>query len=81
MTQPTILLLLHIFVAMVTFFTEPLPSNIHIQTPRLIGGIYEVHHSDGLGCHDIHTEFHKDWFRHSKIDKGGFTDTHSMVIS
>jgi hypothetical protein len=35
-----------------------------------MGGIYEVCHWDGLRCHDIHTKFHKDWFRHSK-----FTDT------
>jgi hypothetical protein len=37
-------------------FTEPLPSNdrgIHIQTLRLMGGIYKVRHWDGLGCHDL----------------------------
>jgi tRNA 2-selenouridine synthase SelU len=27
----------------------------------------------GLRYHDIDTEFHKDGFRHSKVD-GGFTD-------
>jgi hypothetical protein len=35
-------------------FTKSLPSNdrrTHIQTHRLMGGIYEVHHPDGLGCH------------------------------
>jgi hypothetical protein len=21
----------------------------------------------------VHTKFHKDWFRHSKVDKGGYT--------
>jgi hypothetical protein len=46
-------------------FTKPLPSNdrIHIQTHRLMGGIYEVRRSDVLSSHDIHTKFHKDWFR------------------
>jgi hypothetical protein len=34
---------------------------------------------DGLRYHDIHAKFHKDWFRHSKVDGGGYTDT--MVIS
>jgi hypothetical protein len=43
-TCPTTLLLLCVFVAAVTFFTEPLPSNdmgIDIQTQDLMGGIYE----------------------------------------
>jgi hypothetical protein len=30
--------------------------------------------TDGLGCHDIHAKFHKDWFRHSKVVRG---DTHA----
>jgi hypothetical protein len=30
----------------------------------------------------MHTKFHKDWFRHSKINKGGFTDTqHDDIIN
>jgi hypothetical protein len=33
----------------------------------LMGGIYEVCSWDGLRCHKIHM-FHKDWFRHSKVD-------------
>jgi hypothetical protein len=55
-------------------FTGPLPSNdrgIHIQIHRLMGGIYEVRRSDGLRCHDTHTKFHKDWFRHSNVNGGG----------
>jgi hypothetical protein len=28
-------------------------------------GIYEVQCYDGLRWHDIHTEFHDDWFRYS----------------
>jgi hypothetical protein len=61
-----------------TSFTEPLPSNnwgIHIQTHRWMRGIYELRRWDGLSCHDIHTKFHKDWFRHSNIDGGGGGDT------
>jgi hypothetical protein len=33
----------------------------------LLGRIYELHHSDGLRGHDIHTKFHKDQFRCSKV--------------
>jgi hypothetical protein len=66
-------------------YTEPLPSNnrviftepllisdreVHIYTHRLTGGIYEVRRSDDLTCRDIHTKFYKDWFSHSKVDKG-----------
>jgi hypothetical protein len=53
-------------------FTEPFPSNdrgIHIQTHRLIGGIYEVHQADGLRCHDIHKNFSEVWFMHSEVDR------------
>jgi hypothetical protein len=46
-----------------------------------MGGIYKVCHSDGLSCHDIHMKFHKDWFRHSKIDKGGDSQKHRMEIA
>jgi hypothetical protein len=28
-----------------------------------------------IRCHDIHTKFHKDWFRHLKLT-GGDTETH-----
>jgi hypothetical protein len=24
----------------------------------------------GVMFHDMHTKFHKDWFRHSKVDRG-----------
>jgi hypothetical protein len=52
-------------------FTEPLPSNhkggIHIQTRRLIGGIYKIQCWDGLRNHDMHTKFHKNCFKHSKV--------------
>jgi hypothetical protein len=26
-------------------------------------------------CRDINTEFHKDWFRHSKVDRERYTGT------
>jgi hypothetical protein len=54
-------------------FTDPLPSTdrgIHVQTYRLMGGIYEVCRWNRLRCHDMHTEFHKDWYRHSKVNWG-----------
>jgi hypothetical protein len=95
--RPTIPLLLHVFNATGTClpshclamkggicFTKPLPSNnrrLHIQTYRLMGDIYEVHHSDGLRCRDIHTKSHKDWFRHSKVNRVGFKDTETACKS
>jgi hypothetical protein len=70
MTRQTVLLLLRVFVAAGTC----LPSSclatkwrIHIQTHRLMGGIYKVRRWDGLRCHDKYAKFHKDWFRHSNI--------------
>jgi hypothetical protein len=65
------------------FCTEPLPSNnrgIHIQTQRLMGGIYEAHRWDGLRCHDIHTKFRNDWFRHSKIDREWWSHKPTFLI-
>jgi hypothetical protein len=71
--RPTVLLLLHVFVAMgmclpsccLTMkgglhFTKPLPSDDRMDT-----------HTDTLidgRCHDISTKFHKDWFMHSKVN-------------
>jgi hypothetical protein len=43
---------------------------------RLMGGIYEIHYWDELKCHDIHTDLHKDWFRHSKVGGGIYIQTH-----
>jgi hypothetical protein len=43
---------------------------IHRQTHRPMGGIYEVRRWDGLRYRDMHTKFHKDWFRHSNLDRG-----------
>jgi hypothetical protein len=37
-----------------------------MQAHTLMGGTYEVRRWDELRCHDIHTKFYKDWFRHSK---------------
>jgi hypothetical protein len=36
----------------------------------LKGRIYEVRPFGWLRCHDIHTKFYRDWFRHSKVVKG-----------
>jgi hypothetical protein len=38
----------------------------------LMGGIYELRRLDGVMCQDIrvHTKFHKDWSRHSKVNRG-----------
>jgi hypothetical protein len=61
-------------------FTEPLPSNdrgIHIQTHRLMGGIYEARRCGELRCHDIPSFIQIG----SGIQKliGGYTD--SMVLA
>jgi hypothetical protein len=44
-----------------------------------MGEIYEVRRLEGLRCHDIHTKFHKDWFKCSEIDRGD-TQTSRMEI-
>jgi hypothetical protein len=35
----------------------------------------------GSGAMNIHTKFHKDWFRCSKVDRGIHRHTDSMAIS
>jgi hypothetical protein len=45
-------------------------GELHIQTSRLIAGIYEVPRFDGLRCDDVQIKFNKDWFSHSDVDKG-----------
>jgi hypothetical protein len=35
----------------------------------------------GSGAMIYITKFHKDWFQHSKVDRGGYTDTDSMEIA
>jgi hypothetical protein len=57
-------------------FTKPLPNNgsgANIQKHRLMRRIYDVRRWDGLRCHNIHTKFNKDWFRHLKVDRKGYT--------
>jgi hypothetical protein len=52
--------------------TQSLPRTdrgIHIQTHRLMGGMYEGRRWEGLSCHDVHIKFQKDWFRHSHIHR------------
>jgi hypothetical protein len=51
-----------VFLAAVTFLPSRCIATIggvHIQTHRLMGGIYEVCLSDGLRCRDLHTSFIK----------------------
>jgi hypothetical protein len=33
--------------------------------------ICAAHRRDELRCYDIHSKFHKEWFRHSKVDRRG----------
>jgi hypothetical protein len=74
-TKPPTVLLWRVFVAEVTFFTEPLPGNdsedTHTDTQTDGGGIYRACNWDGLRCHDIHAKFDRDWFRHLKVDGRG----------
>jgi hypothetical protein len=64
-------------------FTEPLLRNFtrDTHTDRLIGGIYEIRHRVGFCCHVIHTNFHKDWFRHSKVNGRIHRNTDSIQIA
>jgi hypothetical protein len=41
---------------------------------RLMGGIYKVRRWDPFRCHNMHTKFRKEWFRHSKVDSGRYID-------
>jgi hypothetical protein len=78
MTRPTIRLLFGVFIAARTCLPSrclATTGGIHIQTHRLMGGIYEVRRWDGVSCHDIYTNFHKDLFRHSKVDRGNTQTT------
>jgi hypothetical protein len=75
---PTVLLLLRVFYAAGTCLPNPCLATIggsHIQTHRLMGAIYEVQRWDGLRCHDVHTQFRKDWLRH--WDANGWTHRHT----
>jgi hypothetical protein len=71
------------------FFIKPSPSNkrrrtfyhftlvmiggIHIQKQRLIKGIYEVRHWDGLRCQDTHTKIKKNCLG-TQVIKGGIRE-------
>jgi hypothetical protein len=46
-----------------------------------MGGICEVRRWDGLRCHDMHTKFHEEWFRHSKVNWGGIHREHGDRIN
>jgi hypothetical protein len=75
---PTILLLLRVFVAAASFLPSRCLATIGRHTYSHTGsyeGFMKYAAEMGLRCHDINTEFHKDWLRHSKSDKGE-TQTH-----
>jgi hypothetical protein len=64
-----------VFIAAVTFLLSHCLATIREHTYR---------HRDctplkWLRCHNIYMKSHNDWFRHSKVGEGGYTD--SMVIS
>jgi hypothetical protein len=84
-TRPTILLLLRVFIDEGTCFPSrclAMKVGIHIQTHRLIGGIYEVRRWDVLRCHNIHTKVHWTGSGNQKlIGGGGGLQTDSMEIA
>jgi hypothetical protein len=47
---------------------------MHMQTQRLMGGIGKVAPEMASFATHTHTEFHKDWFRHLKVDGDGVDD-------
>jgi hypothetical protein len=57
----------YVFAAAVTFLPSSCLTKIRGCTYKRMGGIYDVCHSDGLRCHDTHTKFHTDLFRHSQV--------------
>jgi hypothetical protein len=64
----------------VNVFSVPLHSNEDddIRSGRLTERIQEVRRWNDFRCHNMHTKFHENWLRHSKIDKRRFTDTDSI---
>jgi hypothetical protein len=38
---------------------------------------FKLRRLDGLRCRDIRTKFHKDCFRHSKVNRGGGMHRHT----
>jgi hypothetical protein len=60
-------------------YTKRLPSNVCGYTP--MRGIYEVRHRDGLRCHDIHIEFHKERFNKQVVLGMIHRHTDSKVFS
>jgi hypothetical protein len=82
-TCPSIIQLLCVFFAAETCSPSRCLATIgriHIQTHRLMRRMYEARLWDGLRCHDMHTKFHKYWFRHSNF-LGGYTHTQIMEIT
>jgi hypothetical protein len=66
-------------------FLEVMSCNL-VDRHQYFGGclhLQDRHCWDGFRCHGIHTNFHKDLIRHSKVYRGrGYTDTqHGDFIS
>jgi hypothetical protein len=61
-----------VFIAAVTFLPNRFLATIGRCTYRhtLMSTIYEERRSGGLRCHDMHTKLYKDWFTHSKVERG-----------
>jgi hypothetical protein len=55
---------------------ERVARQSNIEAQRLMWWIYEVCSWDGLRCYDIYKS-HKDWFRHSEVNRRGFTNTYT----
>jgi hypothetical protein len=50
------------------------------ETCKLMGGIYEARRRDEVRCQDINTGPHKDWLRHSEINREGCRACCSVVV-
>jgi hypothetical protein len=75
-----------VFVTAVTFLQNrclATTGDTHTDT-QTDGRDFSIGRSNGLRNRDIHTKFHKDWFRYSKVNGGGvgiYRHTDSNVIS
>jgi hypothetical protein len=67
-----------VFVTAVTFLqSRCLATKGGYTDTQTDGRDFLIRPRDGLRWRDIRTKFHKDLFRCSKVNKGGYTDTHA----